>query len=133
MAYGGVMAPDTSRDVDVLASALAVGQARGRRPLAVIDRGGRCVVRGEHEPVWGRADTADLVDHPRGARYAAEVAYGLTVWVTRCAACVAPLLILGKWGTGRTAPPTADSSLVFELDGAELAPEELVALNRAQP
>jgi hypothetical protein len=73
---------------------------------------------------------AELTDHPRRARYAAGAAYGVTVWVTRCGTCEAPLLLIGHLGTGRTDPPTTIPPLVYELDGAELPPQAQAALDQ---
>lgn len=130
LAYRAGMAQASSRDTDLIASALAASGLARKRPVALVDRGGRCAAGEAHAPVWGRADMAELSDHPRGTRYAAGPAYGVTVWVTRCGACEVPLLLIGHWGTGRTDPPTTIPSLVFELDGAELPPEAQAALDR---
>lgn len=128
--YRADMTPASSRDTDPIASALAARGPARRRPLALVDRGGRCIAGDGHAPVWGRADMAELTDHPRGTRYAAGKAHGVTVWVTRCGACEVPLLLIGRWGTGRADPPTTFPPLVFELDGAELPSETQAALDQ---
>ncbi|MFF0526567.1 hypothetical protein ACFYTC_48445 [Actinomadura nitritigenes] len=105
-------------------------RAAGVGPLlGLVDRGGRCPVQGTHRPVWGRADVAELTDHPRGLRYPAEIAHGVTVWVTRCGSCEAPLLIVGPWGTGRFDPPATPPPVVLELTGAELSADSRAALD----
>jgi hypothetical protein len=82
--------------------------------------------------VWSRADVAELTDHPRGLRFPAETAHGVTVWVTRCGHCEAPLLIVGAWGMGRSDPPATRPPLVLELAGAELTPEARAVLDEGQ-
>lgn len=113
---------------------------RDRRPpgapwipqLGLVERGGRCPAQAEHAPVWGRADVAELTDHPRGLRFPAETAHGVTVWVTRCQACETPLLIVGAWGTGRADPPTIRPPLILELTGAEMSAEARAVLDEGQ-
>jgi hypothetical protein len=92
-------------------------------PFRMVD--GRCpgMPSGRHVPHDGRAGIADLTDHPRGMRYARGVAYGATVWVTRCTECRMALICLAPY----EAP--GDPPIVRELRGAELSPAQNRALD----
>ncbi|RSN46569.1 hypothetical protein DMH08_35735 [Actinomadura sp. WAC 06369] len=84
-----------------------------------------------HDPDWHRGDVAELTDHPRGLRIPSDgAAHGVTVWVTRCLACSAPLLCVGAWGAGAGSPPLVPPTLILDLVDAELSPEHMALLDR---
>src|SRR5258708_25817027 len=86
---------------------------------------GRCpgTAGGRHVPHEGRAGIADLTDHPRGMRFARGVAYGATVWITRCTECRMALICVNLYGEHGEPP------IVRELRGAELSPAQNRALD----
>lgn len=92
-------------------------------PFRMVD--GRCPAMpgGRHVPNDSRADIADLTDHPHGTRYARGVAYGATVWVTRCTECRTALICLAPYEA------YGDPPIVRELRGAELTPAQYRALD----